>query len=1092
MKRYSGYNTTLEGAAYNFSESLNSCSLTFKFYLVTTEPNHIIAIGASAGSLEEINTFFDKTPLDGVAYVIVQHLSPTFKSRMVELLAGRSKLKVEEAENGKSVSINYVYLIPNDKYMAIRHGRLFLTAKENIRGPHHTIDFFFKSLAASYARKAIGVILSGLGTDGTEGVIAIKQAGGMVIARDPETTQYGSMPSGAIATGCVDFVLEPVGMPEIIENYIINQTQIIASSQEEEKILISIIDFIKEKLPLDFSDYKLSTLLRRTKRRAASSNFARLEDYHEHLRRAPDELIQLAKDFLISVTSFFRDPEAFEYIEKNILPDLLAKLAPGEELKMWIAGCATGEEVYSIAILLTEQLTGHYQNVSVKLFATDLDNDALQYAGKGVYPWSSVKDVSPERLEKFFVKEKGSYRISPAIRHMVIFAQHDLVKNPPYCNMHFISCRNLLIYMTSFLQKKIFSMLLFGLKVNGYLFLGSSENPASIIQSLQVVSKKWRIYKNLNAKRSVNFDAFSLPESLNFKATLPVRDNAGRVPGYNTPEVINGMLANELDYLAVCIDENQQVIKSYGDTTKYLLQQNFNSNLPDLLPERLALAFNTVNSQVLATNKKAGVQGISVEINGEYRSVQLFVTPFDEKNGPRGLFLVVFTEDRSVSATQYQYPVFDEKRYGEIYVSNLEHELKELKDKLYAAYEMIDAYNENMQSFNEELISSNEEMQSANEEMQSVNEELHTINADYQLKNRQLLEINDDLNNYFRSNVNSQLFVDERLSLMKFSPGVVKLINLQESDIGRPLSDISSSIDLRKVIEDIRRVIENGNVISKEIEANNGQWYNVMTMPYIQQADNRRTGAIITFNDITALKKATLELDEKNESLMRINADLDNFIHMASHDLLEPLGNIESSITLMNELDISDPKLIKYMEITNSSIKNFRSLIGNIGTIAKAERDMSDMELVDIEDIISNIKWSLENKINLSQTVITTQLDVSEVFFSKKSLRSILYNMISNAIKFSRRPPPLVHIQTRMERNQFVLSIEDNGIGIPKEDQERIFDIYGRLNHDIEGNGVGLYLARKMVHAAGGDIVLESEPGKGSKFTIYLKSKERI
>ncbi|QHS63490.1 chemotaxis protein CheB [Chitinophaga agri] len=1059
--------------------------------MITNGPHHIIAIGASAGGMEEINAFFDNTPVDGVSYIIIQHLSPDFKSRMVELLTRHSKLFVEQAANDMEIRVNHVYLIPNDKFMTTRNGRLFLTTKEHVKAPHLTIDIFFKSLAASYGKTAIAIILSGLGVDGTEGSIAVKKAGGMVIARDPETTGFPGMPASAIDTGMVDFVLEPASMPDIIEDYIMHQKQIMVNSEEDERTLITIIDLIKEKLPLDFSDYKLTTLLRRSMRRAAYSNFTRLEDYFEYLKVTPDEVVALAKDFLISVTSFFRDPEAFEFIEKNILPDLLSNLAPGEELKMWIAGCATGEEVYSIAMLIAEQLTGPYQNVPVKLFATDLDTHALHYAGRGVYQWNSVKDVSPERLSKFFVKEKDSYRVLPLIRHMVIFAQHDLVKNPPYCNMHFISCRNLLIYMTPFLQKKIFSMLLFGLRMNGYLFLGSSENPTSIIQSLQVVNKKWRIYKNVNAKRIINFDTFSLPESLNFKAAVPVKENVSRTNGHNISEIICGVLANEMDYLAVCIDENQHVVKSYGNTSKYLLQQNFNSYLPELLPEQLLLAFNSLSSQVLKTNNAAGVKGIPVDIDGQDQLVRLSIMPLKIERAAVGLFLVVFERDFESVAVQNEYPVFDERVYNNMYVSNLEHELKELKDKLYAAYETIDAYNENMQSFNEELISSNEEMQSTNEEMQSVNEELHTINADYQIKNRQLLEINDDLNNYFRSNINSQLFVNEHLLLMKFSPAAVQLINLQESDIGRPLSHISGNIPLDGVIEDIWKVIQKGEVISRAIAANNGLWYQIMVMPYIQQADNKRTGAIITFNDITELKRAKLELDEKNESLMRINADLDHFIHIVSHDLLEPLGSIESSIAIMNEMDMADPELSKYMEITRSSIKKFRSLIRNMGAIAKLENNMSDMEFVDIEDIINNIKWSLDGRIKSSHAVITTQLDVKEIFFSKRNLRSMLYNMISNAIKFSKRTNPLVHIHTWQEEDFIVLSVEDNGIGISKEGIARIFDVYGRLNNDIEGNGVGLYLARKLVHAVGGDMIVESEPGKGSKFMIYLRSKKR-
>ena len=479
--------------------------------MLLAEPHHIIAIGASAGGMDEINSFFDHTPLDGVSYVIIQHLSSDFKSRMVELLARHSKLVVKEAENEMVVVCNEVYLIPHNKFMTISDGSLYLSDKEHVKGPHLTINNFFESLAADCGKKAIGIILSGLGSDGTEGIKAIKKAGGMIMARNPATSDFGSMPSSAIATGLVDFVLEPALMPGAIEDYVKNAGELLTDDKDDETNLKAIIDLIKENSPLDFSDYKQTTILRRTKRRASYANFTSLGSYLNHLKTTPEEVDALAKDFLISVTAFFRDKEAFEFIQKEVLPAILQKLAPGEELKLWVAGCATGEEVYSLAILIAELLTDDFEGLVVKIFATDIDSAALLHAGKGLYNAGIAKDVSPERLEKYFIMEGDGYRVNPIIRKMVIFAQHDLVKNPPYCNMHFISCRNLLIYMTSVLQKKIFTMLLFGLKMDGYLFLGSSENPMPILKNLEVVHKKWKIYKNLEKKRGITFDAFAYP-----------------------------------------------------------------------------------------------------------------------------------------------------------------------------------------------------------------------------------------------------------------------------------------------------------------------------------------------------------------------------------------------------------------------------------------------------------------------------------------------------------------------------------------------------------------------------------------------------
>ncbi len=937
--------------------------------MLTQDPHHIIAIGASAGGMEEITSFFEHTPSDGVSYVIVQHLSPDYQSRMAEVISRHSQLTVKEAENGMRVIKNQVYTIPSNMFMTIRDGMLYLTDKDKTPGPHLTINRFLNSLAADFGTKAIAVILSGLGSDGTEGVRNIKKEGGIVMARNPETAEFASMPSCAIATGAVDFVLEPELMPDTIQDYVKHGTEYLSDTNDDEKHLTTIVDLIKEKLPLDFTDYKRATILRRIKRRAAYNKFSRLIDYVDFLKKTPKEIDTLAQDFLISVTAFFRDKEAFDFVESDIIPAIIKGLVPGEELKMWVAGCATGEEAYSMAILLREQLTGALKTTVVKIFATDIDTIALHQAGKGIYDASIEKVVSAERLEKHFLKDDDNYKVSPEIRKMVIFAQHDMVKNPPYCNMHFISCRNLLIYMTPALQKKIFLMLLFGLKMEGYLFLGSSENPLPIIENLEAVNKKWKIYKNLETKRVVRFDAFSLPELKPKLATFEIEKTAKKTNNSLT-EAVNENLVNQLDSLAVCIDENNHVIKTYGDTTRYLLQKNFATNLTDLLPRPLAVAFNTLSVKALKQNEKVSTKDINIKKGDSIIKVSLTVNPLLLKKGEQKLLLVTFSEDKPADDVVQNDIIFDEKIYLDEYTLNLEEELRELKERLHSTLLQLDASSENMQSFNEELLSANEEMQSTNEEMQSVNEELHTINADYQLKNKELIELNDDLNNYFRSNVNGQLFVNNDLLLMKFSPGTVKQINLLPSDIGRPLSNISTNIKFETLLNDIQQVITDGIIITKEIQTENDKWYQVMTMPYIQLADNKSNGAIITFNDITQLKRTQLELDKKNESVMRINADLDNFVHTTSHDLLAPLGNIEISISMMNEMGSIDPKLKTFLHVINTSSKKFRSLIQDIATVAKLESNMLEMEIVDLNDIIDNIEWSLESKIKSANATI--------------------------------------------------------------------------------------------------------------------------
>lgn len=1050
------------------------------------KPHHIIAIGASAGGMEEINTFFDHTPLDGVSYVIIQHLSPVFKSRMVELLAKHSKLVVREAENGMPLLCNEVYLIPNDKFMTLANGKFNLTGKDRIKGPHLTINTFFDSLAATYGNKAIGVVLSGLGADGTEGAIAIKQSGGMVMARNPETAEFSSMPYNAIASGAVDIILEPQQMPNAIEDYVQKGMAQLFESQSDDDNVKSIIKVINDQLPLDFSDYKQATILRRIKRRAAYNNYNRLENYLAFLKINPEEVETLAQDFLISVTSFFRDKAAFDLIQKDLIPGILANLEHGEELKLWVPGCATGEEAYSMAIIIDELLIGKYKDVVVKIFATDIDSQALVTAGKGLYGQAITKDISGERIEKYFITEGNQYKIKPSLRKTLIFSQHDLVKNPPYCNMHIICCRNLLIYMTPALQKKVYLMLLFGLRKNGYLFLGSSENPMVIAQHLEVIDKKWKIYKTMETKRAVYFDGFTLPQMADIKDRQAKILGEEMISNNNNTlmEAVNAALVEENGRLAICMDTNNQVVKTYGDTTKYLLQKNFNLNLTELLPKPLSVAMNSLVITAKKTNKKSSLNGIKIKTADGPLSVNVSVSPLTVKNVEHALLLAIFSEDKDLFTPVESNNIFDDDLYLDEYTLLLEEELYELKIKLAGTYEQLDASNDNMQSYNEELLSANEEMQSTNEEMQSVNEELHTINADYQLKNKELLELNDDLNNYFRSNIHGQLFVNNELLLMKFSPSTVDLINLLPTDVGRPLSNISTNIKFETFEEDIKKVLENGTVITKEIQTKVGTWYQVVTMPYIQQLNNKKNGAIITFNDITELKKTQIELDKKNNSLQRINDDLDNFVHTASHDLLAPLGNIEVSIAVMNKVKVVDPELNGFLTIINTSVQKFRSLITEIATIAKVESDMLVMEMVDIEDTIKNVEWSLADKIKISGAVINLQLNIKQILFSKKNLRIVLFNLISNGIKFQSELPPVIDIYSGRHGENVILSVQDNGIGISKENVHKIFGMYNRLDTEVEGQGIGLYLVKKIIDAAGASITMESVQPTGSKFII--------
>jgi two-component system CheB/CheR fusion protein len=736
--------------------------------------------------------------------------------------------------------------------------------------------------------------------------------------------------------------------------------------------------------------------------------------------------------------------------------------------------------------LIYEQLEAGQKNLKVKIFATDIDDDALKIAGKGHYSDSISKNITPERLEKYFTKDphKG-YKIKPVIREILIFAHHDLIKNPPYCNMDFISCRNMLIYINPLLQKRIVSMLHFGLKYGGYLFLGPSENVLEISEYLQEIDRKWKIYKNIQTQKSLNFDTFLMPTLLEGKEQLnlkPFTDYSKNSKAKNA-ETIDTNLLIDLGYAGVLIDKNNQVVNVFGNTQIYLINKMFVHHLDDLLVKPLQVAFTTARMEADKQNKLIAVKDINVK--GIETPVTIKVQPLtNSHNGAMRLVLFCHKEEKHNEKDSI---TFNENFYSNKYTVNIEEELLSVKEKLTASNELLNASNENMQSFNEELLSANEEMQSTNEEMQSVNEELQTINAEYQSKIRELSELNDDLNNYFRSNVNGQIFVDKDLMLMKFSPAAATHINVRESDVGRPLSNISTNIQFETIDTDIREVLLKGTIITKEIQAIDGKWYQVMTMPYVREKNKKADGAIITFNDISELKKIQKELSASNKSLKAINTDLDNFVYTASHDLLSPINNIDHIVYMIRD-KVTDEQTREYTDLLSSSVTRFRSVINEMATIGKIESDMLHLETINLEEMVGDIIKSMQWKITSENADIQVKLEVKEITFSKKNCRSMIFNLLSNALKFrSPERSPKIIITTTQQEDSILISVKDNGIGIDKNRLESIFKMYKRLNTEDEGQGLGLFLIKKIIDAAGGSVAVESEPGIGSEFKLFIK-----
>jgi two-component system, chemotaxis family, CheB/CheR fusion protein len=1048
----------------------------------------IIAIGASAGGMEAIHLLFDHTPEDDVAYVIIQHLSPDHKSFMAELLSQHSKLEILVAESNMLVKANRVYLLPKGKNMTINDKRLYLTDIEP-REPNRAVDIFFDSLAQDLGDRSIAIILSGTGADGTKGINSIKKSGGFVIVQDPESAKFQGMPNSAIESGNVDVIRPPELIPgEIIAHLsqgVLENSFNRQITQSDDVELLKILNQIQAHTPFDFSEYKRPTIIRRIAKRMTKNNISFLKDYGQFLDNNPEEINILAKEFLISVTKFFRDKHAFDVIKESSLREIIQKKLQVDTLKIWVVGCATGEEAYSMAILILEELTELKKNLEVKIFASDIDKTALQHASKGVYSEYIERDVSQERLDKYFIKQGKTYKIRENVRKMIIFAEHDIVKQPPYGKIDLISCRNLLIYINPILQRRILTSLHFCLNLGGYLFLGPSESLGELKKSFVEVDKKWKIYKSIEVVKNLRNTTYSTPglerHMINPNPSVTPQKSMAKS---NLTELTNNALLEETGYQAgIWVDIDFEIIQTSGDYEKFLLPKIFNFNLLEMLPEELAIATSTSLKKAFKSQQKVILEQVHFSKNNSVHFVNILVKPFlSGKESIQDVFLVMYLDNEEDQGRTIDIESFQLERHTAQFFEDMKLELADTKSRLKDAFEELEVSNDNISSYNEELISGNEEMQSTNEELQSVNEELQTVNNEYQLKIKELAELNDDLNNYFKSTINAQLYVDKDLILRKFTPSAILQINLKESDLGRLISDISTNIRFSTLMDDIAKVVSTSETIKKEVQTLDGKWYQMAGIPYIKQQDNQKDGAIITFNDITELKKV-------QDKLSRINQDHDTFIYSVSHDLKGPLGNLNSLITFFKEsIAFKTKDDLDILDMIVTSVDNLTNIISELSDIVRIENEIDKHDNVDLKNLLKEIKKTMKDKIENSKANIQADFQVKEIPFSKKHMRSIFGNLLSNAIKYSSEAhTPEIYIKTEKVDGFDVLSIKDNGMGIPANKIDKIFAKFNRAHDHVEGSGVGLFLVKKIINNSGGDIEVESEVGKGSTFKVYFK-----
>ncbi|KAA5540815.1 chemotaxis protein CheB [Adhaeribacter rhizoryzae] len=821
--------------------------------------HYLIGIGASAGGLEAIHTLFDHFPSNSsFSFVIVQHLSPDHKSLMAELLSKHTRMQVQEAEDNMPTRPNCIYVLPSGKQLTLKKGRLRLVEKQRSREPNFAIDIFFESLAKDRGRSAIGIILSGTGTDGTKGSLAIKTAGGMVVVQDPHTAKFDGMPRSAIEAGSADFILAPDLMAHEILEYarqipLVKSLVEMPEEQRKQQVLHEILDLICTHTKTDFKDYKEATVYRRINKRMGEVEVKTLEEYLQYLHVNPAEIKKLCQEILIGVTKFFRDPEAFEILKNDILPRIIASKTTEESIKVWVTACSTGEEAYSLAMLFQECCAEASRESQVKIFATDIDQRALDKASKGIYSSSIEKDVSAERLEKFFYPKGNKYVINAEVRKMVVFAKHDLQKDPPYSKLDLISCRNMLIYLNPALQNKVMATFPYALNLNGYLFLGPSEQLGDIKMLFYEENRKWRIYRKIkeSTRPQPNYGYGNYNPTFGVSNGLPVKNT--QISQFN--DFFMDAVAETYKITALYVDENYQLLHGIGDIERFLKFPNkrLQFNLLKVVPKELAVILSVDIRKVLQHHQEVESRQVVIKLNEKNQLVQITIKPVDAgKNQPRVILILLQEIIQSITpfvlSETLQMPETDFYRQ----LTALELELKDAHESLHLTVQDLSTANEELQSVNEELMSSNEELQSSNEEMQSLNEELHTVNSEHQLKIKELQELNEDLDNYIRSSNIAQLYLDHDLVIRKFTPSVKEIINIIESDLGRPIHHLSHNLQYADFLENIKHVNRYSLELEQEVETTTGKYFLIKIIPYLKQ-DGNKDGVVVSFVDVTTL-----------------------------------------------------------------------------------------------------------------------------------------------------------------------------------------------------------------------------------------------
>ncbi|BDV40440.1 protein-glutamate methylesterase [Methylocystis bryophila] len=1054
----------------------------------------IVAIGASAGGLEAFRSFLDaQSPTSGMAFVMIQHLDPTHPSLMQELLSNHTSMTVAQAKDAAPLERNHVYLIPPGANLSVRDGLLRLTKPTQRRGARLPFDFFLASLAEACGKQAVCVVLSGTGSDGSVGLVAIKEKGGLVIAQDPEEAEFDGMPRSAIATDVVDIVGLVADIPELILARLHGAAPAAADVKKSHPLAASgefseIIALLRDKTGHDFSVYKEGTLQRRLEHRMNAVRIETPASYLKLLREKPAEIELLRKDLLIGVTQFFRGRLAFEYLSNEIIPELVNQQKDQRAIRIWCPGCSTGEEPYSLAMLFLEAFEELKRPARLQIFASDINADAVGFARDGLYSKTIEVDVAPDRLARFFTREDHHYRVAHELRDCVVFTVHDILADAPFSNIDLVCCRNLLIYLQPEAQHKILSFFHFALRDGGVLFLGPSEMVGSG-ERFESISKKHRIYRHMGRSRpgEVAFPAGAQTERM--VSATAARPHFERAVDFDA--LSRRAVNDSFSLCSVLIDARQECLHISGAADKYLRVPLGVARNDLLVMVRGGLRPKLRAAIERAKHDRARVVVTDAQLEEDQASSTICIAVEPVKKHDDGMLLVSFL-DGSFANPRTDRLAAPAPADG-ARVANLERRLAEVTVELEGALRDLDSAKEEQRRISEQAMSLNEEAQSTNEELVTSKEELQSVNEELTALNSQLHETlerqrntSNDLQNILESSGIATIFLDEDLRIRFFTPAAMSLFRVISTDIGRPLADFTSLANDGDLIKDASIVLEEHRTIEREVKTHNGVWYNRVILPY-RTHDGLVEGVVITFTNITEKKRAAEALAAATQAAEQANVAKSRFLAAASHDLRQPLQTIRLLQGLLaNTSGNPDSQtLLKRLDATVGVMSGMLNTLLDINQL-EAGVIQADIESFPLNELFEHLDADFGYHMRAQGLEWRVVSSTCVVRSDPRLLEQILRNLLSNAVKFTKRGKVL--LGRRRRGKMMRIEVWDTGPGIPEEYRQAIFEEFHQIDNPArersKGLGLGLAIVERLANLLDHPIDVKSRPGHGSMFSI--------